>query len=195
MFLKRYRATITDNLYLTTIGSGIFRFDISKARWEDINSESFVSPLSASKAKEYRKISALALHKDDSTIVAATKHAVFRKEKGKPWAKLSGYSPENYCTALAINKNIVYAGTSNNGLFRMQDSRAFKISSNLPREQYSKKYFFNEEIAAIEFGGKEANIIYAGLNFGGGVYVSLNGGASWKSLNFPASKDKLLQHI
>jgi hypothetical protein len=179
------------NLFLTTTASGIFRFDKSKGHWEDINSELFFSPFPASKAKEYRKISAITLNKDNDTIVAATKHSIYRKEKDKPWTKLIGYPSENYCTALALSKNAVYAGTSYNGLFRMQDSHAYNISSNLPREQYSKKYSFYEEIAAIDFGGKDANNIYAGLNFGGGVFVSLNGGASWKPLNFPASKDTL----
>jgi hypothetical protein len=176
------------NLYLTTFTSGIFRFDAGKATWEDINSELFLSPFSGPKEKEYRKISAFALNNEDGRIVTATKHAVFQKEKDKPWAKVAGYPAENYCTALAINKTALYAGTSYNGLYRMLDSRALNISSNMPREQYSKKYFFYEEIAAIDFGGKAGEILYAGLNFGGGVYVSLNCGASWKSLGFPASR-------
>jgi hypothetical protein len=177
------------NFYLTTRASGIFRFDAVKARWEEINTDLFLSPLSAS--KKYRKISAFTVNKDDGTMAAATTHAVFRKEKGKLWERVQGYQPENYCTALALKKNTVYAGTSYNGLFWLRDSGSFNISSGLPREQYSKKYFFYEEIAGIALSGKDANILYAGFNFGGGVYVSLNGGASWKQLNFPAPKDSL----
>jgi hypothetical protein len=177
------------NLYLTTLASGIFCLEPAKSRWVDMNTELFLSPLSAS--KKYRKISAFAVNKEDGTVAAATRHAVFRKENGKSWGKIIAYNPENYCTALAFNKNAIYAGTAYNGLFRLRDPGAINISSNLPREQYSKKYYFYEEIAGIAVNSKDANILYAGLNFGGGVYVSLNSGASWKQLNFPASKDSL----
>jgi hypothetical protein len=176
------------NLYLTTRASGIFHFDAAKARWEDLNADVFLSPFY--EQKEYRKISAFAVSRDGMTLAAATKHAIFRKENGKSWERVPGYNPENYCTAIAFEKNAILSGTSYNGLFRMKNSQALNISSGLPREQYSKKYFFYEEIAGIAFG-RDANVIYAALNFGGGVYVSLNSGASWKSLNFPALKDAL----
>lgn len=178
------------NLYLTTRSSGIFRFDAGKARWEAVSSDLFLSPLSAPGKKVYRKISAFALSADhDGIITAATKHDVFRREKGGRWKSVPGYSSGNYYTALALNKNVLYAGSSYNGLSMIHNSRAYNVSSDLPGEYYSKNYYFYEEIACIDFNAKDTNIIFAGLNFGGGVYASLNGGVSWKLLGFPASKN------
>ncbi len=179
------------DLYLTTRSSGIFRFEAAKARWEDLNTDLFLSPLSLQ--KEYRKISAFTVSNDGREIAVATKHAVFRKKKDKPWERVREYRSENYCSALAFNIDALFAGTSYNGIFRMQNSRrqrALNISSGLPREQYSDKYFFYEEIAGVASGGGNTDILYAALNFGGGVYISLNGGVLWKSLKFPVQKNK-----
>jgi hypothetical protein len=52
------------------------------------------------------------------------------------------------------------------------------ISPLICRTRSTFKNIFYEEIAAIGIDDKDANIIYAGLNFGGGLYVSLNGSAS-----------------
>ena len=190
-FIPQYiQGDSAGNLLLSTRSSGIFYFEASTGRWADINSDLLLAPLPSDGVKEYRKISAMALS-NDGTIVAATKHDVFRKGKGRSWEKVQSYPGENYCTALAADKNAVYAGTGCNGIYRLQNSRAIKLSSNLPREQYSKKYYFYEDVAAIEQEDGNGNILYAGLNFGGGVYYTANGGTSWHTLNFPTPEKTL----
>lgn len=180
---------ISGNYYLLTHNSGIYKFDTNNKKWEDINSKEFLEPTFISKKKKYRSISAFGADSHGSgTILLATKHAIFQKEAGRPWTRLYGHSPENYYTALAFNKTAVYAGSSCNGLFRSQGARSINIASNLPKEPYSNKYYFYEEIAGIEFSKSDPNIIYAALNFGGGVYKSANNGSSWVSLNLPVNE-------
>ncbi|MFH0976985.1 MAG: putative glycoside hydrolase [Spirochaetota bacterium] len=179
------------NLYMATASSGVFYLETGKSGWKDISSDLLLSPLYNLKEKKYRKISAIAVSKDGSTVILATKHGIFRKDKGKQWTHLPGYTSDKYYTALAASGDAVYAGTSCDGLFRISGQRAHNISSNLPREQYSKTHFFREEISAIEPGEKNAETVYAGFGFGGGVYASCNSGASWKSLGFPGQKDAL----
>ncbi len=178
------------NLFLLTRDSGIYTFNTNRNIWEDINSKEFLEPLFIQKPDKYRRISAFAVDKDNNLILA-TGHAIFRKETNKPWIKISDYNQDYYFTALGINNNRIYAGTTNKGIFILSGSGKFNISSNLPKESYSENYFLNEEIAQIEFDGKDPNIIYTGMNFGGGVYMSGDNGRSWTSLCIPIQEESL----
>ncbi len=175
------------SLYLLTDSSGIFRFNRIKNIWEDINSGLFLAPSFLAKTAEYRDISAFSVldRGYGEELILATRHSVFRKRKDSAWKRISVFSQERYYTAFAFGQDgFIYAGTSCNGLFVYYKTGLKNISGNLPGEAYSKDRFFYEEISKIATG-ETPGTIYAGLNFGGGVYSSTDNGRSWGSLKLP----------
>ncbi len=160
--------------YLATYASGIFRLEGNK--WMNISSDDFRRRSIYSKNAGYRKISAFAIDPADSRNLAlATKHTIYRsRDRGASWQKLpmSGLNRRSYITALAISGDKVYAGTSFNGVLELSGGE-FKPSGNgLPAEPYSATMKFTEQIASLSF---DKNNLYAGFQFGGGLYrKSLN---------------------
>ncbi len=189
---ERIEADSRQNLYLTTRHRGIYRYRNDKGRWIDFNTKNFLANSFPDSQDGYRSISAIATGgKNPGTIALATKHSIFKKGKGKDWQRISDKVLKNYITALAVGRSDreIYAGTSYDGLYRLEGGRFIKCSSGLPREPYTKDFYFYEEISEIAIDERDSNIIYAGLNFGGGVFISRNRGRSWGDLVFPVSKE------
>ncbi|MBN2039013.1 MAG: hypothetical protein JW864_03165 [Spirochaetes bacterium] len=180
-------------LYLTTKQSGVFEFDKNNNSWKEINCMEFLEPLLLSEEKKYRGISAFSVCNDrNSSLLLATKHSVFFRQADTEWKELSNCSGENYYTAIAGNSGrSFFAGTSYKGLFRIKGASAINLIKGIPGESYSKSRKFYEEVSAIEFDRKKQGALYAGFNFGGGVFISNNNGDSWKSLAMPLPKESL----
>jgi photosystem II stability/assembly factor-like uncharacterized protein len=181
-----------ENLYLATMDSGIYKWESAKSTWKPINSDAFLSGLAGD--SKYRKVSAFAIDdRNPDILILATKHSLFRSgDGGKAWermdAKTSGHN--YYITALSSNggaKSLIY-GTSFNGTCRISGGRIICDSSGLPREPYTDEMSFYEEVSALSFDEKNPSIIYAGLKFGGGLYISVNAGKKWSRLEGPFDK-------
>ncbi len=194
---ERIDADPEKNLYLVTRRSGIFRLGKNAVSWEDLNSDLFRRVSSLKKNNEYRKISALSVDSGMSSKIAiATKHSIFIKSGSvKPWKRYNRKISENYITALSQGgkSGEIFAGTSYDGLIKYNAGAATWISSNLPKEPYSKKRYFYEEISHIAVDGNNPAVIYAGLNFGGGVYKSHDGGKNWVDLRHPGKPGSLYE--
>lgn len=160
--------------YLATYASGLFRLEGNK--WINISSDDFRRRSIYSKNAGYRKISAFAIDPADSrNLVTATKHTIYRsRDRGASWQKLpmSGLNRRSYITALAITGDRVYAGTSFNGVLELSGGEFKPAGNSLPAEPYSATMKFTEQIASL---GVDKNNLYAGFQFGGGLYKrSLN---------------------
>lgn len=180
------------NLYLTTMDSGIYKFEAATSAWIPLNSGAFVSGLAGN--SKYRKVSAFAI--DDGNpdmLLLAFKHSLFRsRDGGKAWERIGGKinNYNYYITALASNgeaKSLI-CGTSFNGTCRISGGRIICDSSGIPKEPYTDKMSFYEEVSALCFGEKNTPVVYAGLKFGGGLYVSVNAGKKWSRLETPFDK-------
>lgn len=161
-----------NDIYLATYNSGIFRLEDNK--WIDLNDKDFMRRSIYSSAPGYRKISAFAIDpSDSSSLVLATKHTVYRSsDRGKSWRKITvnGLNRRSYITALAVSGNRIFAGTSFNGILESSGGE-FKPSGNgLPAEPYSASMKFIEQVSFLH---TDKNNLYAGFQFGGGLYVKV----------------------
>lgn len=178
------------NIFLITRNSGIFKLS-SKNAWENISSNDFLVRTQYKNSGKFRKISAFNIdYNNPNNIILATKHTIYRSvNSGNSWNKvsLSGLGHKNYITAAALSGNTILAGTSFNGLFMKSGSEFIKKNNGLPKEPYSGKFFFYDEIRSI-FSSNEVTL--AGLSFGMGLYASYDRCRSWKKIPLPPGADK-----
>lgn len=169
------------DIYLATYSSGIFRLE--DENWVSLNSEDFRRRSIYSKNPGNRKISAFAVDPDDSSNLAlATKHTVYRsRDRGKSWVKIKakGLNSRSYVTALAISGDNIYAGTSFNAIFESSGGEFRPSGSGLPAEPYSDSMKFTEQVSYL-FSDKKN--IYAGFQFGGGLYTKAINSKSFEPL-------------
>lgn len=176
-------------LYLLTRGHGLYRCNDYNEGWLPLNCEGFLSR-AKNIPREYRKITAFAAGGSRTAVlVCATKHALHRStDGGAHWSPVPMRALEHnhYITSLALDaRHDVIAGTSFNGLYRINGNRFTRTSNGLPHESFSPKRIFYEEISAIAVDPGNPAVIFAGLNFGGGVYASKDAGRSWLPLSLP----------
>lgn len=180
-----------DLQYLATESSGLFARKEGSGKWISISPPDFRLRRQFSETSAYRKISAIAIDPNDGkSIAAATKHGIYRsRDGGASWQEISlkGLGERNYVTALCIEGDSLYAGTSFNGFYGMDEKgrRFVKSSKGLPQEPYSGNLVFTEELSSV---AKHNGSLYAGFRFGGGGFVKTSGKASWTSLSLPKPK-------
>jgi hypothetical protein len=178
----------TGRLYLLTLQSGLFVLPFGGEEWLPLNDDAFLVRGMRGRKGLYRKLTAIATDPADARHLAlGVKHYLFEsRDSGKTWKKISPpvLDGENYYTALCIDpKNgAVYAGTSFNGIYRFANGSYTHISRGLPREPYSDGVFFYEEVASLSLDETSPHLLWAGHNFGGGLYVSSDSGLTWREV-------------
>lgn len=192
---ERIHRDSRDNLYLITRGAGIFKLNSGDRSWKSINSRDFLMRSQLGETGKYRRISAFTVCKKfPDTLALATKHTLYlSRDGGNTWEEipLRGLSRNNYITSIGIRGGSpeIFVGTSFNGIFRRIGSSFVNTSMGLPKEPYSSDLFFHEEISCKAFDESNPDTIYTGLNFGGGVFRSVDGGRSWADMGLPIPRD------
>jgi len=181
---------INGTLYLTTEYSGIFRRAVNDAKWNDISSPVLKRRTQLKDVDEYRSISAFCVDPaDPAKLYLATKHVLYKSsDSGKNWQKINVVENKNsyYFTSLAIADNVLYAGTSFNGVVRITSSSTTEINDGIPKEFYAGPFHFCEGVSSISAAkGK----LYTGYLFGRGA-VESSDWKKWSSINIPITNEK-----
>lgn len=177
-------------LYLTTEYSGIFRRAQNDPVWNDISSPLMKRRTQLAGVDEYRSISAFCVDPADPLkLYLATKHVLYKStDGGKSWKKMEVVDNKNsyYFTSLTVADNVLYAGTSFNGIVRITPSATDEINDGVPKEYYSGNFHFCEGVSAIaSVRGK----LFSGYLFGRGV-VETNDMKKWTPVNIPVKDEK-----
>lgn len=180
------------NMYLVSRESGLFMLADGASRWKALN-DGVLRLRSELHPERFRKITAFAADGTrPGTLALATKHALYRShDGGRSWAGVPMKSLEHnhYITALAFGAGgALYAGTSFHGIYRVTEHGLAASSAGLPAEPYSKDMVFYEETGAIAADPSNSTLVYAAMNFGGGLFASRDGGRSWKAMPTPDGK-------
>lgn len=177
-------------LYLTTEYSGIFRRAINDSQWTDISSGVLKRRSQLQGIDEYRSVSAFCIDpSDNSRLYLATKHVLYKSsDRGKTWLKVNVVENKNsyYFTSLVVVDNVLYAGTSFNGVVRITPSSTTEINDGVPKEFYVGPFNFCEGVSSIAAAkGK----LYSGYLFGRGV-VETSDMKKWSPVNLPVKDEK-----
>lgn len=177
-------------LYLTTDFSGIFKRSVSDNMWIDISSPLFKRRTQLKNVDEYRSISAFCIDPADSSkLYLATKHVLYKSsDAGQSWQKINVVKNRNsyYFTSLAVSGNVLYAGTSFNGVVKITPTDTTEINDGVPKEYYSGQFHFCEGVSSLaEYKGK----LYSGYLFSRGI-VESSDMKKWSPVNIPIKNDK-----
>jgi len=177
-------------LYLTTEYSGIFKRAVNETKWTDISSPVLKRRTQLAGVDEYRSISAFCIDPADiSKLYLATKHVLYKSaDGGRSWQKINVVENKNsyYFTSLAIIDNVLYAGTSFNGVVRITPTSTTEINDGIPKEYYAGPFNFCEGVSSIAaVKGK----LYSGYLFGRGM-VETADLKKWSKINIPVKNEK-----
>ncbi len=177
-------------LYLTTDFSGIFKRSVNDNMWIDISSPLFKRRTQLKGVDEYRSISAFCIDSADPLkLYLATKHVLYKSsDAGQSWQKINVVKNKNsyYFTSLAVSGNVLYAGTSFNGVVKITNSETTEINDGVPKEYYSGQFHFCEGVSSLaEVKGR----LYSGYLFGRGIVESPDM-KKWNPVNIPIKNDK-----
>ena len=181
---------VNGTLYLTSEYSGIFRRAVSDSRWIDISSPVLKRRTQLQGVDEYRQISAFCIDPSDSAkLYLATKHVLYKSpDSGKSWQKITVVENKNsyYFSSLVVADNVLYAGTSFNGVVRITPSSTTEINDGVPKEYYVGQFNFCEGVSSIAAAkGK----LYSGYLFGRGI-VESSDWKKWSPVNIPIKNEK-----
>ncbi len=172
-------------MYLTTFSSGLFKFNDDT--WENISSSMFKRRSIYEQDAGYRKISAFAADPGNAdNIAAATKHSIYRSaDGGRSWNEIpmTGIKSLDYITALAIDGDVIFAGTSFDGIYELKGKKFVSAGDGLPGEKYSEKKTYPEQVSVLAVHEKR---LYAGFYFGGGLYCREANGKTFKPVYIPS---------
>ncbi|MCL1833005.1 MAG: hypothetical protein FWG49_00725, partial [Leptospirales bacterium] len=177
-------------LYLTTEYSGIFKRSVSDSEWIDISSPLFKRRTQLDGVDEYRSISAFTIDPNDrSKLYLATKHVLYKSsDSGKSWSKINVLNNKNsyYFTSLAVVGDVIYAGTSFNGIVSIAKDSTKEINEGIPKEYYVGIFHFCEEVSSIAHIN---NRLYTGYLFGRGMRETADQ-KRWGVLDIPIKNEK-----
>lgn len=177
-------------LYLTTEYSGIFKRAARDSKWTDISSSLFKRRSQLQGVDEYRSISAFCIDPaDDSKLYLATKHTLYRSsDAGKSWQKINIIQNKNsyYFTSLTAVNDVIYAGTSFNGVVKITASSTAEINDGVPKEYYVGNFNFCEGVSAITASNGR---LYSGYLFGRGA-VESSDMKRWSRIDIPVINEK-----
>lgn len=175
-------------LYLTSEFSGIFKRTVSSDKWESISSPELRRRTQLADVNEYRRISAFCIDpENDRKLYAGTKHTLYvSSDAGKTWSHLILKNNKNsyYFTSLVMVKGVLYAGTSFDGIIRIQNGVAQQSSNGIPKEYYAGTLHFNEGVSALAHSN---GMFYSGYLFARGIAETADG-KKWTQIQIPFRK-------
>lgn len=181
------RITVDRNhtLYLSTYSSGLYKKTKTESKWQNITPPlSFERTIHSDSPKQFRKISAFAVHSDDTARLAvATKHALYLSfNSGAEWKEFSipPLLRKHYITSLAFTNiaDELLVGTSYGGMFVISGNSMKSFSSGLPFAKYSATLNFYDECGAIAIS--KTNRIHTGMSFSGALFFLEKPSNIWK---------------
>lgn len=174
------------SLFLGTYDSGLYRYELDGHKWVPMNSADFHIRSIYQQGARYRKITAFSSDPlNPEKIVIATKHSVYAsQDTGRHWKILpeGGIGRLNYIISLSIRGGRVFAGTSFGGIYSLSRGHWKRHIRGLPYESYSSRKIFYEQIPSL---AQHGNTIFAGIDFGKGLYTSTMNGQTWKQVSLP----------
>ncbi len=177
-------------LYITSEFSGIYKRSVNDTRWIDISSPVLKRRTQLQGVDEYRSISAFCIDPADKTkLYLATKHVLYKSsDSGKSWQKINVVENKNsyYFTSLLVADNVLYAGTSFNGVVKITPSSTTEINDGIPKEFYVGPFHFCEGVSAL---AAAKGTLYSGYLFGRGV-VESSDWKKWNPVNIPIKNEK-----
>ena len=175
-------------LYLTTEFSGIFRRTASSDKWENIATSDLRRRTQLADVHEFRKVSSFCIDPDNNNrLYAGTKHALYRSDDaGKTWTRVEIRNNRNsfYFTSLMIIKGVIYAGTSFDGILRIESGKAEQINNGIPKEYYAGTLNFCEGVSAL---ANAKGTLYSGYLFARGIAETADG-KKWTQIQIPFKK-------
>ena len=192
LFPLSMHAGPSGELYITTLQNGLYTLSNGASRWKALNLDMFLMRSELHPGR-YRKITAFAADSlRPGALALATKHALYTsRDGGRSWnrAPMGSLEHNHYITALAFGpQGALYVGTSFHGIYRLTERGLVASSTDLPSEPYSKDIAFREEVGAIAADPSSLALMYAAMNFGGGLFASRDGGRSWKAMSPPEGR-------
>ena len=147
-----YALALTDNVIIAATGNGVFRSYDYGNTWSSCGLSGLI-------------VFDLAVNGDD--LFAGTYPSGVQRstDNGTTWSNLQG--PHWFVTTLVVKDNVIFAGTNNGGLFR-STNRGDNWSQCFPLPW--------AHIRSIAAG---SNAVFAGTDYGGGVFKSTNLGLQW----------------
>lgn len=181
--------------YAVGIDGGFFSSTDGGASWEDRSSGLPVRVVYPFTGKEHRRITSASSNPLSPEYVAVTTAygAYLSEDGGAEWKSIplsAPLKPVDHISAVAISphsRDLIFIGTSFNGLAVSRDGGATWESSNASIKQLYKGAGFYEEISAMAISPADPDRVYLAAGFGGGIYVSTDGGAEWHDLGFPGA--------
>lgn len=149
------------SLLAGTVGNGIFRSEDNGSSWTSVAGFSPVWSMAI-----------------DNTIIYAgtTSHGIQRSTtNGQTWESVNdGLPAGETIRVVASIHNKVFAGTSFHGAYYLANTTWVQISNGLPDDGLGQYQ------AVLAFAGTD-DMLFAGTT--GGVYMSVDNGASWQGIN------------
>ncbi|HEY1407197.1 MAG TPA: putative glycoside hydrolase, partial [Spirochaetota bacterium] len=175
--------------YLTTEYSGIFKRDKDSDKWELISSPLLKRRTQLADVHEFRRISSFCIDpKNDNVLYAGTKHTLYSSvDAGKTWKQILIQQNKNsyYFTSLFVVNEVLYAGTSFDGILRIQNGIAQQINNGIPKDYYAGTMHFCEGVSALS---EKNGVLFSGFLFGRGFAESADG-KNWRQIVIPFKKD------
>jgi hypothetical protein len=159
-------------VYAATQGEGLFKSDNYGETWTSI---SVGLPLT---------INGVTVDpRNHNEIFAATNQGVFRSDTGgQQWANLLPGVPVWNLTIVGGDSPLVYAATKRAGVYRSSDA----LTAQAPTWSPINNGITNKVLgraAPVIIDPDNPQVLYVGSEGGGGVFRSLDGGASWSAIN------------
>ncbi len=180
-------------VYAVAPGIGVRYSDDGGVTWSDRNDGLPLKVVYPFDGRELRDVNSLSLdHRDPRRVAVVTDSALFISDDfGREWRRAptdEPVKPVDVFTAVAIvpgRPDVLYLGTSFNGLFRTDDGGDVWLSLE---ESLSFLYLgagFYEEIRAVAASALNPRLVVLAAGFGGGMFLSDDEGESWRPIDAP----------
>ena len=175
-------------VFAGTVTKGVFKTANGGSSWAAVNN-----------GLTNTSISSVAIARTNTqTIYAGAPSGVFKStNSGSTWAAANSGLPSNNVQALALDPSdsqskTIFAGVLNYGVYKSTDAGLTWIANNNGLT-FSKDLPYLYSVTSLAVDPVDSQTIYAGIDestfygvqgtYGGGIFKSTNGGASWQTVN------------